>query len=204
MKQASEGIEIKPRATVFTASRGRSLSSQTWETVLLSSCARCPWPCASDQGVSSRNSGLELEGEEELKELNANFCFLGLQFCNLKKKRWFPSTCSSLHRQRGRSVSSLSFKVLSSSIPQHTQWWWSSQFWWACSYQHSMRVGSRAQYGSIQLHRSQVSQQRKRTCVLLRVCFNLDASPEEGTPGALLRGKLNKVMCFIDVGLFGK
>jgi len=54
--------------------------------VLLSSCARCPWPCASDQGVSSRNSGLELEGEEELKELNANFCFLGLQFCNLKKK----------------------------------------------------------------------------------------------------------------------
>lgn len=122
----------------------------------------------------------------------------------LEKKRWFPSTCSSLHRQQGRSVSSLSFKVLSSSIPQHTQWWWSSQFWWACSYQHSMRVGSRAQYGSIQLHRSQVSQQRKRTCVLLRVCFNLDASPEEGTPGALLRGKLNKVMCFIDVGLFGK
>ena len=202
MKQASEGMEIKPRATVFTASRGRSLSSQTWERMLLFSCARCPWLYASDQGVSSRNCGLELEGEVELKELTANFCSLGLQFCNLKKDDFFQLALHSINSRAGLCHHS-PLRYCLALFPS-TQWWWSSQFWSACSCQQSVRVASRAQYSSIQLHRSQMSQQRKRMCVLFRVCFNLDASWEEGTAGALLRRKPNKVICFIDVGLFEK
>ena len=38
---------------------------------------------------------------------------------------------------------------------------------------------------------------RERVSVLIRACFSFDASQEEDT-GALLRGKMNKVMCFTD------
>lgn len=144
---------------------GGGVSSQAWETLLFYSYAR--WFLA----LSIRSmcqfkklwSWTWTEREVEPKELAANFCFLGLQFCNLKRIICFPHLNFPLADRRAGLYHHSLLRHCLAPFPSIHDDLVNPGLNCCCPYR--VCVASRAQYGSIRLHRGQVSQQRKRTCV---------------------------------------